>query len=177
MVDIYFRPSDKVRELSRNAVLFSSLTLFFSIYQIPITTLPFLSLNLDAKTSETVFKNINITSVLLIAALFYFIQMCLVLSTEYADLQRQKELALYKDATENKISIEAISLELDPASQQALNNAQKARNKLHYCNIFLGCGRIILEVVFPAVLIAAGVCLAGRNLWAFIRASILSAMS
>lgn len=176
MIDLYFRPSDKVRDLSRNTVLFSSLTLFFSIYQIPITAFPFLSLNLDTKSAEAVFKNINVTSVLLIVALFYFVQMCLLGFTEYADWQRQKELALYKDASENKVSVAAASIRLDSASQQALNNAQSALNNLNKCNSALGFGRILFELIFPAVLTGAGVWLAGRNLWAFIRVTILSAI-
>jgi hypothetical protein len=173
MIDLYFRPSDKVRDLSRNTVLFSSLTLFFAIYQIPITSLPFLSLNLEPQEAAAVFQNVNVTSVLLIVALFHFAQLCLLSSTEYLDWRRAKELALATSALKNEISAQPTGQPLSPTSQEAFASAQKSLHVINSWNNAIGVTRILFEFIFPAILTIAGLWLAGGNLWAFIRVTLL----
>jgi hypothetical protein len=176
MIDLYYRPSDKVRDLSRNTVLFSSLTLFFSIYKIPITSFPFLTLNLDPKKAAEIFQNVSITSVLLIVSIFFLAQLYLLAFTEYGDWQRTKELALAKEALEGTISLEPKpdTKKLPSEAQEAYNNAQAALARLQRCNTTIGVARILFEFIFPAVLVLGGVLLEGGNLLAFMRVTLLS---
>jgi hypothetical protein len=172
VVDFFFRPSDKIKDLSRNTVLFSSLTLFFSIYKIPITSFPYLSLNLDPKVSAEVFKDIKITSIFLIVSIFLFVQLITTNITEYLDWRRSKELEINQQAAENKIVTAPAKVALNTESQQAFNSTQAALDKINTCNTLLGYSRIVIEFILPAILVFSSLWREGGNLWAFLRVTI-----
>jgi len=172
MSDKFFRTNDKIRDFYRSSILYSSLTLFFSIYKIPITSIPFLSLNLDQKISSEIFKNVNITSILLIISIFYMVQACIMYFTEKIDWLRSVELRINKRAAENGFSARPVALSLNEESQQAYNSSQRELRKLYTCNTILNWFRVAFETLLPAGLLVIAIMREGENLWAFLRASV-----
>ena len=172
MVDFFFRPSDKTRDLSRNTVLFSSLTLFFSIYKIPITSFPYLSLNLDPNVSAEIFKDIKITSIFLIVSIFLFVQLITTNMTEYLDWRRSKELEINQQASQNKFVSAPAQAALNEESQQAFNSSQEELDKIYTCNTLLGYSKLAIEFVLPAILVFSSLWREGGNLWTFLRVTI-----
>lgn len=172
MFDFQFKPSDKFRELSRNVVLFSAITLFFSIYHIPLASVPFVALPLDAESAKRVFEHLDVAGPSLLATLFLTVQAYLLLATEYVDYLFEREQGLLNGFIETAPKESVI---LDLKHQEAWNDIQAFLHELHGCRKVLGYLRLIFEIIFPALLAAVATWLAAKNLWAFINALVFSA--
>jgi hypothetical protein len=118
--------------------------------------------------AAAVFKNVNITSVLLIVATFYAIQAFSLYWGEYLDWRRAQELLISKAASEGKISARPTTINLSDESQQAFNSAQDHLKSLYWWNLFLSYFRFLFEVIMPTSLLFLSIMREGRNLVNFV---------